>query len=174
MLDQLSPQKLLRRIELEVLPLEAAAFAPFGRVIAPKASGTLYDDDDEQLDIGRGIPRFYILSLKGRPSVFHVITRHLSVTQCLASAGGHPWLVAVAPPDDPDNADAMPDLDRIKAFRVPGNLGIKLNRSTWHAGPFFDGDGADFFNLELHDTNIHDHFSYDFGAARGLEMAFRP
>jgi ureidoglycolate lyase len=162
----------LRRIELPVQTLESAAFAPYGQVIAPSTDGKPFGPDDAQLEFGRGIPRFYILSLKARPSAFRVITRHLSVTQCLASVGGKPWLLAVAPPNDPDNSGAAPDLDKIVAFRVPGNLGIKLHRSTWHAGPFFDGPGADFFNLELSDTNKVDHFSCKLDATFGVEMDF--
>jgi ureidoglycolate lyase len=163
----------VRRVELEVHPLESATFAPFGQVIAPTPSGKEYGPDDAQLDIGRGIPRFYILTLQWRPLVFRSITRHLNVTQCLASVGGHPWWVAVAPHNAPDDADAAPEIDKITAFRVPGNCGIKLHRSAWHAGPFFDQESADFFNLELHDTNRMDHFSCHLDKTFGIEMTFK-
>lgn len=163
----------VRCVELDVHPLKSAAFAPFGQVIAPTPSGKEYDADDAQLDISRGTPRFYILSLKWRPLVFRTITRHLDVTQCLASVGGHPWLVAVAPPNAPDDPDAAPELEKIAAFLVPGNCGIKLHRSAWHAGPFFDEESADFFNLELHDTNKKDHFSCHLDKTFGIEMTFK-
>ena len=158
-------------VDLPVQPLTAEAFKAFGQVIAPAVDGRPFGPDDAQLDITRGIPRFYIMSLKGpRPSTFRYITRHLSVTQCLASCGNKPWLIAVAPPNEPDNPAAKPDPAAIVAFHVPGNLGIKLDRSTWHAGPFFGGSAADFFNLELSDTNQVDHHPVYLDKEFGIEM----
>jgi ureidoglycolate hydrolase len=94
------------------------------------------------------------------------------VTQVLASVGGKPWLIAVAPPQDPDDPAKMPDPAAIKAFRIPGTVAIKLHRSTWHAGPFFEDAQVDFFNLELSDTNQTDHFSCQLDRTYGLEFRF--
>jgi ureidoglycolate lyase len=161
----------LETVALAVQPLKAAAFAPFGQVIAPAPDGKPFGPDDAQLELERGIPRFYMMTLKGRdPLVFNVITRHLSVTQCLASVGGKSWLIAVAPPVGPDDPGRMPDPAAIKAFLVPGNLAIKLHRSTWHAGPFFKDPALDFLNLELSDTNNVDHFSCHLDRAFGLQF----
>jgi ureidoglycolate lyase len=162
----------LRLVELPVHPLEPAAFAPFGQVVAPTFDGKDFDADDAQLELSRGIPRFYIMSLSHRALSFRVITRHLAVTQVLASVGGQPWLIAVAPPQDPDDPAKMPDPAAITAFRVPGTLAIKLHRSTWHAGPFFEAEQVDFFNLELRDTNQTDHFSCQLDRTYGLEFRF--
>jgi ureidoglycolate lyase len=157
-------------VDLTVQPLTPEAFAPFGQVIAPEPDGGVFGPHDAQLDINRGIPRFYTMSLKARPSKFRYITRHMRVTQCLASCGNKAWLIAVAPPNDPDNPKAKPDPNAIKAFLVPGNIAIKLDRSTWHAGPFFNGPGADFFNLELSDTNKVDHYPVYLDKEFGIEM----
>jgi len=160
-------------IDLPVHELTPAAFAPFGQVVAPSADGKNFDAEDAQLELSRGTPRFYIMSLDHRDLTFTVITRHLSVTQVLASVGGKPWLIAVAPPNDPDDKTKMPDPARIMAFRVPGTLAIKLHRSTWHAGPFFDGPTCDFFNLELSDTNVTDHFSCRLDQTYGMAFRFK-
>lgn len=157
-------------IDLSVQPLTAEAFAPFGQVIAPAPDDRPFGSDDAQLDLRRGTPRFYIMSLAARPAGFRTITRHVKVTQCLASCGAKPWVIAVAPPEAPDDPDARPDPRRIAAFRVPGTAGIKLERGTWHAGPFFSGTSADFFNLELSDTNETDHHSIDLAATFGVEF----
>jgi hypothetical protein len=61
--------------------------------------------------------------------------------------------MAVAPASDP----AQIDITQIAAFRITGNCFIKLNAGTWHAGPLFEEDFIDFYNLELHDTNINDY-----------------
>lgn len=37
------------------------------------------------------------------------------------------------------------------------------------AGPLFDGPQADFYNLELSDTNVVDHNTHDYKAAEALE-----
>jgi hypothetical protein len=41
---------------------------------------------------------------------------------------------------------------------------------TWHAGPLFDQPAIDFYNLELSDTNIVDHFTYNFAQEQSIEF----
>jgi len=138
-------------------PISVAAFAPFGDFIAQTEDGVPFGAADASLDLAQGTPRFYVMRLDARPLSVTRITRHLKVTQCLAAVGGKPWLIAVAPPLDPDNASAEPAIEAIQAFVVPGDAAIKLHKGTWHAGPFFEGREMAFFNLELADTNITDH-----------------
>lgn len=73
-------------------------------------------------------------------------------------------------PLDPDNRAAEPKLDALRAFAVPGGVGVALHRSTWHAGPFFDGPVQDFFNLELADTNQADHHTVRLDRRFGLRF----
>ncbi|MEY2833387.1 MAG: hypothetical protein RLZZ574_2646, partial [Cyanobacteriota bacterium] len=47
---------------------------------------------------------------------------------------------------------------------------IKLEVGTWHAGPYFDHPAVDFYNLELSDTNIVDHFTYDFATKQNIKF----
>lgn len=145
--------------DLRIEALDAQAFLPYGTVMPACEDGKMFGPDEAQLELARGTPRFYVMRLHRREPGFNVITRHLQVTQCLAAVGGGSWFIAVAPPDDPDNAAATPDLARLRAFRVPGDVAIMLKRSTWHAGPFFEPASMDFFNLELADTNQVDHHS---------------
>lgn len=144
-------------ISLKIEPATVEAFAPYGNLIDKAPDGKMFGPDEAQLVLNRGTPRFYILDLKHRPLAFRHITRHMAVTQCLAAVGGKPWIIAVAPPDDPDNAEAKPDIGKLRAFRIAGDQAIMLGRSTWHAGPFFDEPALGFFNLELADTNQVDH-----------------
>src|SRR6218665_108766 len=159
-------------IDLPVDPISAAAFAPYGTLIEATEDGKPFGDDDAQLVLDRGTPRFYVMALHWRPLGFRQITRHLSVTQCLASVGGRPWIIAVAPPDAPDDANAGPDLSRLRAFRVEGHQAIMLGRSTWHAGPFFEDKTLSFFNLELADTNVVDHHNSYLDRAFGKQYRF--
>lgn len=133
-------------------------FQLYGQVISASADGKAYDSTDAQLVLNNGIPRFYIMRLYQRGRKFHKITRHLKCTQCLGSLAGKEWLLAVAPP----SSTAQPELDKIAAFRIQGDRFVNLAVGTWHAGPYFDDEFVDFYNLELSDTNINDHDTYDF------------
>lgn len=146
--------------DLPVAPLTAEGFAPFGAVLQALEDGTSFTAQEGQLDLSRGRPRFYVMRLHGRADgVVRRITRHRQVTQVLASVGGHPWSIAVAPPHGLAQDDAEPALQDIRAFRVPGDVALLLARGTWHAGPMFEATEASFFNLELADTNVVDHHS---------------
>ena len=139
-------------------------FSPYGQVILPSADGKPFDETDARLRLDGGTPRFYIMRLTHRGRKFDRITRHVRCTQCLGSLEGKEWSLAVAPP----SMGNQPDLDRLTAFRIPGNCFIKLEMGTWHAGPYFDAESIDFYNLELSDTNITDHFTHCFSAHDGL------
>lgn len=143
--------------DIAVHAITREGFAPFGEMIGPIEDGVPFGPDDANLDLTRGTPRLYVMRLPRKGRIFQQITRHRSVTQCLAALEGKSWLIAVAPPYELDNEKAEPELKDIKAFLVPGNVAIKLHRGTWHAGPFFEHDEVCFLNLELSDTNEVDH-----------------
>jgi ureidoglycolate hydrolase len=143
--------------DLVLQPITAEAFQPFGRLLEPMEDGTPLTAGEAMLDLSQGKPRFYVMRLGERPSLVRRITRHRRVTQCLASVGGKPWSIVVAPPLALDDPAAEPRLEDIRGFAVPGDVAIMLARGTWHAGPFFDGPELSFFNLELADTNEVDH-----------------
>lgn len=145
--------------DLRIEPLTPDAFAPFGTVMAATEDGVPFGPGDARLELTQGTPRFYLMRIPWRGRMVRQITRHRRVTQVLASVGGQPWLIAVAPPHDLERPDAEPALAGIRAFRVPGDVAIMLARGTWHAGPLFDPPEASFFNLELADTNLTDHHS---------------
>ncbi len=158
----------LARRSIVVEPLTSEGFAPYGTVIAPTEDGVPFGPDDAALDLGQGTPRFYTMVIPGRGFEVSAITRHRRVTQALASAGGHDWVIAVAPPGDISDSEAQPQPDEIRAFSIPGDTAIMLDTGTWHAGPLFAGGERAFFNLELADTNIVDHHSCDLGEAFGF------
>ncbi len=134
-------------------PINQAAFAPFGQVIFPRPDGIPFGPEDAQLELGQGIPRFYLMTLPCRGSRFDQLTRHQRCTQCLGSLDGKGWGLAVAPP----GPGHQPDPAAIQGFYVPGDCFIKLAQGTWHAGPYFRHGQVHFYNLELSDTNLTDH-----------------
>jgi ureidoglycolate lyase len=140
-------------VTLKAAVPDRASFAPFGTLILPDEDGTPFGADDAVLDFSQGTPRFYIMRLDHRGMDAKQITRHKKVTQCLATAGSEPWLIALAPP----SSLAMPEINSIQAFKILPGTAIQLHAGTWHAGPFFQSDTMNFFNLELSDTNETDH-----------------
>lgn len=151
---------------LTALPITVETFAPYGQVVFPAEDGKPFDDRDAQLVLDNGTPRFYIMRLTQRGRKFKAIARHSLCTQCLGSLGGQEWFLAVAPP----SPEAIPNRDRLTAFRIGGDCFVKLALGTWHAGPYFEAEAADFYNLELSDTNIADREMYDFSQQEGLEF----
>jgi ureidoglycolate hydrolase len=152
--------------------LTPETFAAFGQVIAPTEDGTPFGEQDAALELSRGTPRFYIMALPRRGLRFKQITRHREVTQCLAAVGGKSWFIAVAPPGKLEDPKAQPALEEITAFKIPGDVAIKLHRGSWHAGPFFEDDEISFFNLELADTNEVDHQTCHLDQAFGTMFEF--
>lgn len=160
----MSTQKTLQ--QLPAVWITPENFEPYGQVIFPIQDDKPFDVNDAQLSLENGTPRFYIMRLHKQGRKFHKITRHLQCTQCLGSLEGKEWWMAVAPPSQ----SPIPDRDRLAAFRIPGNCFIKLERGTWHAGPYFELEFVDFYNLELSDTNWVDHFTHNFLARDRLEF----
>ncbi|MBD2483417.1 ureidoglycolate lyase [Planktothrix sp. FACHB-1365] len=141
-------------------------FKPYGQVISASVDKKLYNEEDAQLNLNNGIPRFYIMRLQQKGLKFHHITRHNQCTQCLGSLEGKDWFMAVCPPSKND----QPSLKDLVAFHIPGNCFIKLEVGTWHAGPYFTHETVDFYNLELTDTNLVDHFTHSFAKSHYLEF----
>ncbi|WVZ68297.1 hypothetical protein U9M48_017256 [Paspalum notatum var. saurae] len=191
------PAQMERGQEVKVVKLRAVeatpeSFAPFGQVIAATPDGDEFGPHDAQLDLSRGIPRFYIMRLENRPLKFSSITHHASVTQCLGSIGGQDWYLGVAKPSIVDDGAAEqsggqegrkpvrsaaghyylpPDPAEVCVFRVSGAKFLKLNTGTWHAGPLFKADAVDFYNLELSNTNVVDHTTHYFKKHDGITFA---
>ncbi len=155
---------LLKQIEAQLITPEL--FQPYGQVISASEDGQPYGPADAQLQLQNGTPRFYIMRLRNRGFRFHKITRHLRCTQCLGSLEGKDWLLGVAPPSEAP----IPNWEDIAVFRIPGNCFVKLDVGTWHAGPYFEHDSVDFYNLELSDTNVVDHDTCNLIKNYGVEF----
>ena len=146
-------------------PITAEAFRPYGQLINPIDDHVAFSKNDAQLDLSQGTPRFYIMRLVHKGKKFNRITQHRQCTQCLGSLGDKDWFMVVAPPTD----ESKPDINQMRAFRTSGNCFIRLDAGTWHAGPYFDHEFVDFYNLELSDTNIVNHWNYDFSEQDNIE-----
>lgn len=156
----------LKKIKIPATPISKSNFKPYGQLITPVDDSKAFDVEDAILTLNNSTPRFYIMRLQYRGKTFSKITRHNLCTQCLGSINNCDWLIAVCPPA----TGLTPDIDQLKAFKIPGDCFIKLDVGTWHAGPYFSHDEVDFYNLELSDTNVVDHFTYNFSTQHNLEF----
>ncbi|XP_042511557.1 uncharacterized protein LOC122086662 isoform X1 [Macadamia integrifolia] len=176
----------VKRNAIEATP---ESFKEFGQVIEVTPDGQEFGPQDAQLDLSRGIPRFYIMHLETRPLKFSSITHHAKVTQCLGSVGGHVWYLGVAKRSIVDLEKTVPHAnqevvqskcghyyvpphpDDVHVFRITGPKFLKLNIGTWHAGPLFKAETMDFYNLELSNTNVVDHTTHYFKDGTGTVFA---
>ncbi|GAQ84894.1 hypothetical protein KFL_002110120 [Klebsormidium nitens] len=148
------------------------------QVCGPCVDGAEFGREDAQLELEGGVPRLYILRLKGKELKFDRITHHAQVTQCLGSADGRPWYMGVAPAsllsdapgDDGRLPWAPPAISDVRVFKVEGPTFLKLNKGTWHAGPLFEDPQMDFYNLEHTDTNVTDHNTHVFSREDGVQF----
>ncbi|KAL5711330.1 hypothetical protein ACHQM5_021797 [Ranunculus cassubicifolius] len=161
-------------IKLPVIEATPSTFKDYGQIISPSPDGTDFGPQDAQLDLTKGIPRFYIMHLQDRPFEFSTITHHANVTQCLGAIGGGVWYLGVAKgsivnPDEMEMESVIwekkvvqskcghqyvaPVVEDVCVFRFSGAMFVKLDVGTWHAGPLFKEESMDFYNLELSDTN---------------------
>ncbi|XP_057486548.1 uncharacterized protein LOC130772623 [Actinidia eriantha] len=173
-------------VRLKAIEATPETFGEYGQVIEASPDGEEFGPQDAQLDLSRGIPRFYIMHLEARPLKFSTITHHASVTQCLGSIGGNVWYLGVAKPSIVDSSKSKaekglnavqsrcghlympPAVDDVRVFRIAGPKFLKLNLGTWHAGPLFKADAMDFYNLELSNTNVVDHTMHYFKKKDGV------
>jgi len=128
------------------------------QVVYPEEDGKSFEEgEDAELELDKGKPRFYIMRLRDRGRKFDRITFHRHVTQCLGGlAPAAPWYMAVSKTTMDVLQYPKPETD-IAVFKIPHGVFVKLHAGTWHAGPLFDAPVADFYNLELSDTNVVDH-----------------
>lgn len=158
-----------RTVNLPARKLTADSFRPFGQVISANADGKQFDQEDAQLQLDQGTPRFYIMRIPRRGMKFDRITYHAKVTQCLGGLAAKPWYMAVAAPSG--SKEKYPRQEDLHAFEIPQGCFIKMNAGTWHAGPLFDNaDHMEFYNLELADTNVVDHNTHIYKGTDKLDF----
>ena len=120
----------MKRLKIE--PIETEAFAPFGQLLPrlPPGAGRQELIDELQNDRASARPRLSIATTepKALPLTAVKMERHVHSSQVFAPLDCASYLVMVAPHGDGD----MPDPEKVRAFRVPGDTGINYKADTWH------------------------------------------
>jgi ureidoglycolate lyase len=117
---------------VKVEPITEEAFAPFGQLLPAPETGKGRLELIEELQNLRGAakPRLSLVAVHPKPLPLTAVEmeRHMFSSQAFVPCDCSSYLVLVAPHGDDD----MPDASALKAFRVPGNVGINYRADTWH------------------------------------------
>jgi ureidoglycolate lyase len=162
-------------MKLKVKPLDAAAFAPFGRTVTRPTTtpagelpgGVLryWADVVTIPDVGGALGVGYA-TLAVRPFVQTCAEQHVHSMEVLTPIGGD-MIVVVSPAT---GAGELPPLDCFAAFRVAEGQAVVLDPGVWHYAPFaIDGPMA-FTVLLKAFTNRDDAIFADFPAGETLEI----
>ena len=120
----------MKRLKIE--PIDAEAFAPFGQLLPPARPGEGRQELIEELQNGRASARPRLSIATTEPKTLPVtavqMERHVHSSQAFTPLDCASYLVMVAPHGD----GGMPDFEKIRAFRVPGDTGINYKADTWH------------------------------------------
>ncbi|MBV9906686.1 MAG: ureidoglycolate lyase [Hyphomicrobiales bacterium] len=120
----------MKRLKIE--PIEAEAFAPFGQLLPrlPPGAGRQELIEELQNDRASARPRLSIATTepKALPLTAVKMERHVHSSQAFAPLDCAGYLVMVAPHGE----NGGPELEKIRAFHVPGDTGINYKAATWH------------------------------------------
>lgn len=139
---------------LQIEPLTAEAFAPFGEVIAAVDTAcrfTINGGNTERYhDLARIAPgedgRAIVSIFRGQPRalpfVVQMLERHPLGSQAFMPLGGRDYLVVVAPPGPP------PALDAVRVFLARGDQGVNYATGTWHHPLLALAEVSDFLVID--------------------------
>lgn len=117
-------------IQLE--PITAEAFAPFGQLMPSREPGQPRLDFIDELQNLRGAAKSRLSVAAVMPKTLPItaveMERHEFSSQAFIPYDCESFLVLVAP----HGADDKPDVAGIRAFRVPGHVGINYAANVWH------------------------------------------
>ena len=120
----------MKRLKIE--PINAEAFAPFGQLLPPAPPGAGRQELIEELQNDRASARPRLSIATTEPKAFLSpplqMERHVHSSQAFTPLDCANYLVMVAPHGD----GGLPDLEKVRAFRVPGDTGINYKADTWH------------------------------------------
>lgn len=126
-----------RKIDVELEPLTAQAFAGYGEVIGlaegpPVFSGSHIKSWRQDFACD-GPVEVMLARYAHQPMQLSLLERHFNVTQAFIPLSADPWVMVVAGLTIPADRDARPAPDSVRAFHVPAGRGIMLARGAWHA-----------------------------------------
>ena len=123
-------------IELPVERLSPESFAPFGEVIdelpdSAHAEGGFKATRRVGFTID-GAVELRVVRYDFKPMEFHLMERHLHVTETRVPLTPDPVVLVVAQSTSPDDRAALPSLESFRAFLLNGRQGVLFGTGAWH------------------------------------------
>ena len=124
-------------IDIPLEKLTHEAFAPFGQIVGelpgtPGWARPLLDAWKMTFAI-EGKAELRVMRYHHQALEFHLLERHLAVTESRVPMGGAQAVMVVAPPTPVGRPTKAPDPASLRAFHIDGTVGLMLWRGTWHA-----------------------------------------
>lgn len=128
-------------IELPIEPLTEENFAPFGQLLGERKDKPHYQSAtartwDVKFEIEGKVELEYATFAFKPVLEFTRIERHYNVTQAFFPLGNDASVTVFGAPTDPDDRDAWPKPESLKALFIDGTQGIMMWKGTWHSGRF--------------------------------------
>jgi ureidoglycolate lyase len=163
-----------RIVRLAVEPLTEPSFKPFGQVIEEK-------DRTPDFRGEKGTLRWNVEFLGGSPLLgfiktpyqglaFTKLERHFRLSQTFIPLGGAPAVVAVAAPTSPDDRNAIPHPEDVRAFLLDGSRGYVLAPGTWHSLDRFPLSPPDTRFVMITDRETADDLSTAYTGRGGWQL----
>ena len=119
--------------KLKVELMTAASFSLFGEVMEAKERPS---DERRFFPVTFDIDGTTTVDVIWQPyaeRTFTTLERHFNVTQGFIPLEGSLAVVAVAPPTELDNREAIPEPDDVRAFLIDPTKGFVYKTGTWHS-----------------------------------------
>jgi len=144
-------------------------FSPYGQVLDYDSSEQkIYPDDNVivtpgigHLEIEKGALDLMHLRVTRRDFVGTILERHVLTSQTFIPLLGCCGLFLLAPPEDLENKNSLPDLDKVVAVIFDGTKGINLKLGTWHCSPFAVSEMSDYLMVSRAGTLKDDLYIVD-------------
>lgn len=121
-------------LTVEVQPLTAHDFAPFGQVTVTAGGARRNPVSDAFARTVEAVePRLWIATVANAielPLTLLALERHPYSAQTFLPANGRPYLVVVCHAD----GAGQPDLETLRAFQASPDQGVTYARNVWHHG----------------------------------------
>jgi len=135
-------------------------FTPFGQILGRNTGekiiqpekGIIVTPGVGQLEIEKGELELIFLNVLQRGFIVEGLERHLFTSQAFIPLSGCCGLFLLAPPEDLDNEDALPDLGKATAVIFDGTKGVNLKRGTWHSAPFALSEASNYIMVSRRGT----------------------
>ena len=124
-------------IEVSVERMSPESFAPFGEVIdelpdSAHAEGGFKAVRRVGFTID-GAVDLRVIRYDSKPMEFHLMERHLHVTETRVPLTPEPVVLVVAQSTSTDDPAALPSLESFRAFLLNGRQGVLFGTGAWHA-----------------------------------------